>query len=206
MYKPKGYTKADYQVATWYWKDNPGWSTKSWTVSKKPIVVILQCSNKKLSSKQIKSLKFPKGSAAEIVAKTEGKATAFTVYDGPLWKTFRKFCMYGGRMEDNPFRFLVMSAKYGLIPIETFISNYDKLLGRDVKPQNLEKLIKTQVKKYKLNKKEVYAFTSRSYSDVLANAGVSFCYVKGGIGTKRNRLKKLWVKQKLPKTQVELYE
>ena len=49
-----------------------------------------------------------------------------------------------------------LSAKYGLIPADKVISDYDSLLGRDVTDEQLKKVAK-QLKKYRLGKPYVFA-------------------------------------------------
>lgn len=139
---------------------------------------------------------------------------AFDYYDGPLWQTLRVLLAGDGSVQniqtwwvlEEPFDLYALSAEYGLIPITKKIKPYDTLLGRDVSKKNLVSKVKRQLSSLDLEGRDIYAFTSKSYSNVLAEAGLSFCYVKGGIGMKRKRLKELWVKQKLPKSQVELYK
>ena len=140
------------------------------------------------------------------------KSRAFDYYDGPLWKTLRVLLARDGSqiqnrfVLDEPFDFYALSAKYGLIPITKKISPYDTLLGRDVSKEQLISKVKKQLSVRKLNGRDIYAFTSRSYSDVLLDAGLSFFYVKGGIGMKRKLLKELFKKKRLAKTKVEIYK
>jgi len=115
--------------------------------------------------------------------KKAGRLRARDKYDGPWWTTLRKW-------DSGSARIFVLSAKYGLIPAERKISDYDSLLGRDVTDADLVKKIKRQLKRYRL--KNIYVVTSKRYAKVLQDAGLTdFKFVSGGIGTKRAKLKKL---------------
>jgi len=110
------------------------------------------------------------------------RSKASELYDGTLWRTFRK-------NNKGKYRVFALSAKYGLIPADKIISDYDSLLGRDVTDEELEKKVKKQLKKYRLGKP--YVFTSKRYAEVLKNAGLPIRFVKGGIGQKAQKLKRL---------------
>jgi len=110
------------------------------------------------------------------------RSKAMDLYNGTLWKTFRK-------NDNGKYRVFALSAKYGLIPAEKVISDYDSLLGRDITDVQLEKKVSQQLKKYKLGKP--FVFASKRYAKVLKDAGLSFNFVSGGIGDKAQKLKRL---------------
>lgn len=110
------------------------------------------------------------------------RSKAMDLYDGTLWKTFRK-------NTKGKYRVFALSAKYGLIPADKVISDYDSLLGRDVTDEQLEKKVAKQLKKYRLGKP--YVFASKRYAKVLKDAGLSIRFVSGGIGVKAQKLKRL---------------
>lgn len=162
---------------------------------KKPIVII-PCSSKK---RKIDSYLG--------VSSKNTKMCAIDLYDGPLFKTFRNIPSKQINV-DWKNDVYVLSAEYGLISIWKPIFPYDTLLGRDVSKAELATKLKRQLARLKgfSKSRPIYAFTSREYSDVLLDAGLSFLYVKGGIGTKRKRLKMLLKKNSLPKSYVEQYK
>jgi hypothetical protein len=107
---------------------------------------------------------------------------ASDLYDGTLWRTFRK-------NNKGKYRVFALSAKYGLIPADKKISTYDSLLGRDVSEEALQKKVEKQLKKYRLG--TPYVFTSKKYAEVLKDSGLKIRFVKGGIGEKASKLKRL---------------
>ena len=115
-------------------------------------------------------------------SKKGNKGKALDLYNGTLWKTFRK-------NNKDKYRVFALSAKYGLIPAEKVISTYDSLLGREVTEAALIKKVKRQLKKYRLGKP--YVFTSKKYADVLKKSGLDIKFMSGGIGTKAQKLKRL---------------
>lgn len=143
-------------------------------------IIILPCSAKKI--------------------KTKSKIPASDLYAGPLWTSYRKIPLQV--IEPQEF---VLSAKFGLIPFKRKIGNYDTLLGRDISAEKLTKKVKGQLRRLKLpSNLPIYAFVGRDYAKVLQEAGLDFFYVKGGIGDKRKRLKKLYKDGSLPKKDVEV--
>ena len=110
------------------------------------------------------------------------RSKALDLYDGTLWKTFRK-------NNKGKYRVFALSAKYGLIPADKVISDYDSLLGRDVTDEQLKKKVAKQLKKYRLGKP--YVFTWKRYAKVLKDAGLPIRFVSGGIGIKAQKLKRL---------------
>ena len=151
------------------------------------IVVIIPCSSKK--------------------RKDKGNMPAYERYDGPLWRTFRKW-RESGEKRRHPFRFFALSAEYGLIPIEQDIPDYDtKLSLKDsIGLLDFYIVLRKQLSEFNLEGNKVYAFTSRDYSMALKRAGLSFDYVSGGIGQKRQRLGMLLRDDKLPKKMLERYQ
>ena len=110
------------------------------------------------------------------------RGKAIDLYNGTLWKTFRK-------NNKGKFRVFALSAKYGLFPVDKVISDYDSLLGRDVTDKELKKKVEKQLKKYRLGKP--YVFTSKRYAEVLKSAGLNIKFIEGGIGIKARKLKRL---------------
>ena len=109
------------------------------------------------------------------------KAKAIDLYDGPLWQTLRKHGTGNNRI-------MALSAKYGLIPADKVIADYDCLLGRDVSSEQLVSKLKKQMKKYRL--RNVHVVTSKKYCAALEKAGLKdFKFVTGGIGDKRKKLR-----------------
>jgi hypothetical protein len=115
--------------------------------------------------------------------KRKGRLPASELYNGPLWQTFRKY-------DTGTHRIFVLSAKLGLIPADKKITPYDVLLKRDVSIDELAKKVKRQLKKYRL--RNVYVVAGKDYATVLEKAGLKkFKFVKGTIGVKRQKLRKL---------------
>lgn len=108
------------------------------------------------------------------------KGKAMDLYDGPLWQTFRKY-------NKNKYRVFALSAKYGLIPAEKVIADYNSLLGRDVSIKQLATKLKKQKKKYRLGKTTLFA--GKQYAEAMKQAGIDFTFVTGGIGDKRKKLR-----------------
>jgi len=104
------------------------------------------------------------------------------LYDGTIWQTFRKH-------DKGKYRVFALSAKYGLVPADKVIRDYDTLLGRDVSIEKLAKKVKQQKKKYRLGK--IYLFAGKQYAKVLEQAGYEFTFITGGIGDKRKKLRKM---------------
>lgn len=105
----------------------------------------------------------------------------YELYDGPIWQTFRKY-------NTGKYRVFAISAKYGLIPIDKIISDYNTLLGRDITVNQLSEKIKKQKKKYRFGK--ITLFAGKKYAEAMKKAGFNFKFVEGGIGDKRSKLGK----------------
>lgn len=184
------------------------------------ITIILPCSDRKKS--------LPKG---------RKKMKAMDLYDGPLFQTLRrvlkdneveirsgetypkgaKTTAQRKKVDKNDvwldrFRILILSAKYGLLVADKPIPKYNAKLGKNVsKEQLVLQLRKQQIGSIGLDP-PIYCFASREYSSALQEAGYSFYYVKGGIGSKRKILDdllckgviRLWEKKRpLAKSKVE---
>ena len=138
----------------------------------------------------------------EIISKSGFQEASLRPYESTWWETVGKRLDAHLRIGRRPLKIYAMSAKYGLVRINRKIEPYDVLLGRDITPKALTRKMKPQVKRLIPKDAEVYAFVSRKYSQVLEDTGLKFFYVKGGIGTKRKRLKELF-KNKLSKKYLE---
>lgn len=103
------------------------------------------------------------------------------VYHGPLWQSYRK---YG-----EGFKCFVLSAKYGLIPCEQEIENYNTMLGRDVDKETMYNIVKDQV--HILPEGDIVVAASKDYASILTMCGIDFEFVEGGIGYKRQKLNKI---------------
>jgi hypothetical protein len=175
----------------------------------KKLFIILPCSAGKAIERRSSG-----SSKIKYLKKWTGKEAAVHVYQGPLWKSLRQFfrtnpSWYNSSEKSQNTKLYVLSAKYGLIDAETKkIEPYDTLLGRDISEYKFKEKLWSQVRALQEKKAIPYAFVSRRYAKVLRAAGLTFYYVKGGIGSKRPLLKKLLSSPgyKLPKKDVELYD
>ena len=119
------------------------------------------------------------------------------LYTGPSWSIYRKV------MRDRDARGLgllsydvyVLSAEYGIVPVDRRVASYDKVLADRPKESNeiavddLLPLLRAQVREYGLV--EVDTSGGRIYADALVQAGLAVHRLStGGIGYQNEALKR----------------
>ncbi len=119
-----------------------------------------------------------------------GKVKAWDLYDGIFYRMLKK-----NNIDFNKFDIFIISAKYGLITPDTAIEYYDQKMTKD-RASSLEAIVSSEL--LRLLSKEpvynnIYLCLGKLYMKVIRFALPYFEYkeIKGGIGVKLGKLKKI---------------
>jgi len=132
--------------------------------------------------------------------KTGGKKPAFELYDGSLWRSFRK---HAPQPSDRDIPIYALSAKYGIIPYDHAISDYDlRIVGNNKRfykeDEIKEKDVAEKIRK-QWNAGTVLFAGGKHYKNALRQAGFEVIAVEdltnfpnknasGGVGKQRQAL------------------
>lgn len=135
-----------------------------------------------------------------------GLLPAMDRYDGPTYRTLRKFCTDG--IPPAPLDVVIISAKHGLLQCKQLIENYDQRITA-VRADELRPKVQAKLKGLIENKREC-PFSLGAYDQVFINLGktyrqtlegfhwglISTLEASGGIGQKNAQMK-AWLERVL---------
>ena len=138
-------------------------------------------------------------SCSQRKIKTPGVLPAMDRYDGPTYRTLRKFCP-DGIMPEN-LDVVIISAKHGLLQCKQLITHYDQQMTTE-RADELRPEVQAELKRLIEDTREC-SFSSGAYDQVFINLGktymrtldgfhwgtISTMEASGGIGLKTQQMK-----------------
>ena len=139
-------------------------------------------------------------SCSQRKVSTPGLIPAIDLYDGPTYRTLRKFWPDG----HSPLNLdvVIISAKYGLLRCQQLIENYDQRMTME-RAEELRPKVQARLKALIQDKREGFPFSLGAYDQVFINLGKTYMQTlegfhwgllstleaSGGIGQKTSQMK-----------------
>ena len=139
-------------------------------------------------------------SCSQRKVRAPGLIPAIDLYDGPTYRTLRKFWPDG----HSPLNLdvVIISAKYGLLRCQQLIENYDQRMTME-RAEELRPKVQARLRALIQDKREGFPFSLGAYDQVFINLGKTYMQTlegfhwgllstleaSGGIGQKTSQMK-----------------